>query len=237
MERLIGLRESDASELQRLLSLRNRVSPSESSSETVGRFPHHPSNFDLETVAVEVLHLLDQSPRPTSSFRVAVLTANSEQTLLHLGASLGFERLSKKLLACGTDPNQRNACGFTALHFAALCGHIGCARLLVYDGADVDIMDVWGRTAQDVALESNHDHVAEFLKAHEVDSINTGEDGNEINLGFLKETKIEPECLDFLDLSASKNPKDDTVLRSVKWPHRLYCMHSNLIPSFSRQSR
>jgi len=128
------------------------------------------SDADLEVVVVGLLLLLDRSPeRGSKTVADAILmAANAGQSLLHLGAALGFERLLKELLRCNIDHDLQDANGFTALHFAALYGHLGCAQLLAYEGADTDIVDIWGRTAQQVALDSDHYEVADFVKAFNI---------------------------------------------------------------------
>ena len=81
--------------------------------------------MDLEAAAVEMLKLLDQSPRQNfiSTAEAVLLASSAEQTALHLSASLGFERLSKELVVRGVYPDQDDINGYTALHFAVLYGH------------------------------------------------------------------------------------------------------------------
>lgn len=126
------------------------------------------SGSDLESVAAEVLGLLCAESASLSIAEAIVFAANSGPTLLHLSASLGFKRLVKELIGHGVDPNQRDVNGFTPLLFAALFGHIDCVKLLVFEDANLGITDIWGRTARDVALGSNHYDIAEFLEAREV---------------------------------------------------------------------
>ena len=126
------------------------------------------SGSDLESVAADVLGLLCAEIASLSIAEAILFAANSGPTLLHLSASLGFKRLVKELIGRGVDPNERDVNGFTPLLFAALFGHIDCVKLLVFEDANLSITDVWGRTARDVALGSNHHDIAEFLEAREV---------------------------------------------------------------------
>jgi ankyrin repeat protein len=110
---------------RRLIAMLEESVSSQHVSQTVPQSSFRPSTVNLETAAIEVLMALDQSPRQNSLY--TALAATAGQTLLHLSAALGFERLSRELLARGMDADQRDANGFTALHFAALYGHINCA--------------------------------------------------------------------------------------------------------------
>jgi ankyrin repeat protein len=47
--------------------------------------------------------------------------------------------------------------GWTALHFAAYCGHEEVARFLLLAGADPTITDSWGRTPRAHAEENHYD--------------------------------------------------------------------------------
>lgn len=135
------------------------------------------STVNVETVFLGVLALLDKTwPRSSISVAEAVaLAANAGQTLLHLSASLGFERFSRELLLRGVDSKQRDANGFTPLHFAALFGKVDCARLLISEGADPTIVDIWGRVPKQVALDAGHNDAAEVFEAHEAATPNTDE--------------------------------------------------------------
>jgi hypothetical protein len=124
------------------------------------------ADIDLEAAAVDMLKLLDQSPlQDFLSIAEAVLLASSAgQTALHLSASLGYERLSKELMARGVDPDQRDVNGYSALHFAAFYGQADCARVLVRGGADAYIFNEEGLTALEISRNSNRHSVVEFLE-------------------------------------------------------------------------
>lgn len=187
---------------RRLMVMLEDSLSSQHASQTVRQSSFQPSTVSLETAAIEVLMVLDQSSRRNSlsTMRALMQAANAGQTLLHLSAALGFEHLLKELLIRGMDVDQRDANGFTALHFAALYGHTNCARLIVGEGADFEIVDIWGRAAKHVALESRHHDVAEFLEARESVSVNVDEIADEEcydeNYKPLEEPKAVPRHVD-----------------------------------------
>ena len=69
------------------------------------------------------------------------LVSESGRTLLHLSAALGFRDLLRELIDHEVELDQCDISGRTALHYAALYGHVGCVGLLVDGGADVQIKD------------------------------------------------------------------------------------------------
>jgi hypothetical protein len=123
----------------------------------------HVTGMDPEDAVIEVLKLLDLRQDFMSIAEAVLLASNAGQTVLHLSASLGCERLSKELIVRGVDPDKRDVNGYTALHFAALFGHTDCARTLVQEGADMDVVNATGRTARGIALDLNHYAIAELL--------------------------------------------------------------------------
>lgn len=116
-----------------------------------------------EGAAIEVLKLLDLRQDYMSTAEAVLLASNSGQTVLHLSASLGFKRLLKELIVRGVDPSDRDVNGYTTLHFTALFGHTNCVGTLVREGTDTDVVTVDGRTAREIALDSNHYAIAELL--------------------------------------------------------------------------
>ena len=57
--------------------------------------------------------------------------------------------------------------GRTALHFAASCGLVNCARILLEAGIDMSVVDIFGRSATDNARELKHSAVLELLESSE----------------------------------------------------------------------
>jgi hypothetical protein len=144
-----------------------------------------------------MLKIIDQSPEKDfmSSFEADLSKSDTGQTVLHLSASLGFARLLQEFIARGVHLDQPDVNGFTALHFSALFGHLDCVRSLVHGGADADIVSVDGHTAFDIALDSNHHTIADFLGTHmmvagDMNDFSSGQGDNEV-LAFQDELRSE----------------------------------------------
>jgi hypothetical protein len=98
-------------------------------------------------------------------------TRDIRQLLLsHAGGSTNFENLIVRFLSVlelvnflvlrGIDVDARDRNGLTALHFAVLGKSNQCARLLVEAGADMEIVNVSGRTAQEEASDDFFDEIS-----------------------------------------------------------------------------
>ena len=61
--------------------------------------------------------------------------------MLHRPAETGDAAILRTMLACGLDPRARDKDGVTALHRAAMGGHVDAVRVLLKYGADVDAVD------------------------------------------------------------------------------------------------
>jgi len=111
---------------------------------------------DFENSLVDFLSILD-TPLGDDAPDAIVITdaisypSSSGQTLLHLAAFLGFTSLSTFLVRHGADVDARDRNGFTPLHFAVLSRSATCAKILVDAGADLEIVNSHGKTAQEIA--------------------------------------------------------------------------------------
>ncbi|KAG9010186.1 SPT3 Dosage dependent suppressor of Ty-induced promoter mutations-like protein [Tulasnella sp. JGI-2019a] len=129
---------------------------------------------DFQSVIIEFLNLmdveLDEETDGASTAAISVMEAISHpnptgQTLLHLACILGFHRLVSALVSRGIDVDARDRNGFTALHFAAACGRLACARVLVEQGhADLEVVDGRGRSATQVAFDKDQADVHMLLQ-------------------------------------------------------------------------
>jgi len=89
---------------------------------------------------------------------------------LALSAQFGNTEIVQMLLDSGEDPNRYNPPGFhshsTPLHQAALAGHEATVRLLVTQGARLDLKDtVWQGTPEGWASHGGKTRVADYLRA------------------------------------------------------------------------
>jgi len=125
------------------------------------------STIDLEWIIIELIHLLDRDFPSGSTLvkEVLSLACESKRTVLHLSAALGFHELLGEIIQHEVDLNQPDICGCTALHYAALYGHLTGATLLIYGGANAEVTDRWGRLAAELATDSDHHDIEEMLNA------------------------------------------------------------------------
>ncbi|KAL9233896.1 hypothetical protein vseg_008831 [Gypsophila vaccaria] len=82
---------------------------------------------------------------------------------LCFAADRGDETLLQQLLRRGTDPNELDVNGRTALHIAAAHGNVDCARVLLSHGADPNIKDYEGSVPLWDAMVGNHDSLTKLL--------------------------------------------------------------------------
>ena len=86
---------------------------------------------------------------------------------LHKAAREGDADRVRKLLDAGADVDVRNAnkgrLQYTPLHWAAFCGHLEIAEILISRGADLDAEDPTYSTPLYLAVEWGHPKVVEFL--------------------------------------------------------------------------
>jgi ankyrin repeat protein len=68
---------------------------------------------------------------------------DARENLLHDAVRRGDIETCRTLIAKGMDVNAKNTAGETPLLLAADCGHIGIAKLLLENGADVKIRGDW----------------------------------------------------------------------------------------------
>jgi hypothetical protein len=109
---------------------------------------------NYEAAIVKFLSLVDLSVKRQSNIPLEVAVSHatpSGHTLLHLAVFLKFASLTRFLIAHDIDLDARDRNGYTALHCAALAQSRECAKLLVDAGADLEIVNALGKTAQDIA--------------------------------------------------------------------------------------
>ncbi|KAK9682617.1 hypothetical protein RND81_10G085700 [Saponaria officinalis] len=82
---------------------------------------------------------------------------------LCFAAGRGDETLLQRLLRRGSDPNELDVNGRTALHIAAAHGSVDCAHILLLHGADPNIKDYEGSVPLWDAMLGNHDSLIKLL--------------------------------------------------------------------------
>lgn len=124
------------------------------------------STSDLQCIVIDLIKLLDQeyAEDPTLVTEMLSHASDSQRTLLHLSALFGFHELIGELISHRVDVNQRDKGGYTALHYAAIFGHIACVQVLVNGDAHLGVTDRWGRLARELAMDSNHHGIEKILE-------------------------------------------------------------------------
>ncbi|KAL8970115.1 MAG: hypothetical protein Q9183_001672 [Haloplaca sp. 2 TL-2023] len=120
----------------------------------------HQETPNLEPCLLSILDLIDQAESNIPPYYDGC-NANG-QTMLHLSASLGFDKLAAGLLARGANPDLRDQNGMTAMHMACLHWHFKVLRKLVYARGDPTIRCLLGLCPADMAA-SKEPEVAAFI--------------------------------------------------------------------------
>jgi len=116
---------------------------------------HHMGPWSgLEKMVLDLLSLLDvgvDTPSEVALAKAMMHKTSGGQTLLHFAAFLKYPALVSFLIEHEIDKDTRDHNGHTALHLASLVGAQNCAAVLLEAGADAEIVNVEGKTAQEVA--------------------------------------------------------------------------------------
>lgn len=108
---------------------------------------------NFENRIINFLSILDTPMGRSAPYSANAISypSSSGLTLLHLSTFLGFDSLTHFLIGHGADLDARDRNGFTPLHFAALSQTNSCALALIKAGADMEIVNSLGKTAQEIA--------------------------------------------------------------------------------------
>ncbi|KAL8870622.1 MAG: hypothetical protein Q9174_003377 [Haloplaca sp. 1 TL-2023] len=105
---------------------------------------------NVESSMLSILDLIDQAD---SSIPPCYDACNTNgQTMLHLSASLGFDKLAAGLLARGANADVRDRNGMTSMHMACGHWHLKVLRKLVFARADPTIRCLIGLRPADMAM-------------------------------------------------------------------------------------
>ena len=108
---------------------------------------------DAINVEARLLRLLDMIDLDDSINQPRFNKRNSNgHTMLHLSASLGFNRLAAALLARGANPDLRDKNGMSSMHIASLNNHVKILLKLRSVGGDPTLRSLRGYTPLDFAL-------------------------------------------------------------------------------------
>lgn len=115
---------------------------------------------ELEELTTEIENLTSIHSCPASSILLSAIDLPSDNSLLHYPAANGSQQIITFLLAllppspAGSPAatskrilDHKNSSGNTALHWAALNGHLEAVKALVEAGADPGVMNAAGRDA------------------------------------------------------------------------------------------
>ncbi|KAK9239462.1 hypothetical protein V1525DRAFT_398152 [Lipomyces kononenkoae] len=123
----------------------------------------------LEKTLLKCLDLVDYNESP---HKVQWHLHNSaRQTMLHLAAQLGFQRLVAALLARGASYRLKDNSGYTPLHFAAMRGHREIVLRLLNSGADPLARSVLGYTVIDVSC---NDEISALMTSYIAEPMDYG---------------------------------------------------------------
>ncbi|KAF9529238.1 hypothetical protein CPB83DRAFT_852915 [Crepidotus variabilis] len=150
-------------------------------------------NDSFESRLVQFLSIVDTpmeetAPRSLPNSFALSHPSSSGQTLLHMASFLGFGSLTHFLIEHGADLDARDRNGFTPLHFAVLASSTACADLLVKAGADVEVVNSLGKTAQEIATS---DAFNDVLPRHPVSSEEESSEDDDADFGDAEDD--EPE--------------------------------------------
>ncbi|KAM6954631.1 SH3 and multiple ankyrin repeat domains protein 3 isoform 2-T2 [Aplochiton taeniatus] len=90
---------------------------------------------------------------------------------IHQACRHGNVQHLEHLLFYGADMSSQNASGNTALHLCALYNQDGCARVLLFRGANKDIKNYNSQTAFQVAIIAGNFDLAEIIKIHKTSDV------------------------------------------------------------------
>ena len=119
---------------------------------------------DVESAVLKCVDLLDYDDSP---FQADLnMQRPNGQSMLHLGASLGYYRLVAGLLARGANPDVRDRNGMSPMHMAALHGQSQVIRRLRLAGGDPTLRSLLGYTPADMATSQNALDAVQALQSH-----------------------------------------------------------------------
>ncbi|KAH9979166.1 hypothetical protein BJV74DRAFT_879418 [Russula compacta] len=167
----------------------------------------------LEKMVIDLLSLLDvrvDTPSRVSLARAMEHKTSGGQTLLHFAAFLRYPALVHFLIEHEVDKDARDHNGYTALHLASLVGAQSCASVLLDAGADVEIVNVEGKTAQELAHFNFADLLLEDTGADGESRWGDGEDSGDEMVRDLAPSRRASRALRRSVDTAPSSPSEDS---------------------------
>ncbi|KAF4621321.1 hypothetical protein D9613_000481 [Agrocybe pediades] len=150
---------------------------------------------DFEKRIIDLLSVMDTpmdelTPRGIPTPDAISYQSASGQTLLHLATFLELPSLTRFLVSHGADLDARDRNGYTPLHFAALTRSGACISILLQAGADVEIVNSLGKTAEEISVNGPFETVT--YASDDSDSDRECSDDEEAELGDAEEDDDVP---------------------------------------------
>ncbi|KAK7204000.1 hypothetical protein BZA70DRAFT_258964 [Myxozyma melibiosi] len=171
----------------------------------------------LELTLLKCLDLVDYNESP---HKVQWQLQNSSgQSMLHLSAFLGFQRLVAALLARGASYKLKDHAGFTPLHCATLRGHREIVQRFLNCGADPLSRSSLGYTSIDLATDSA---ILKLLKNHVANHISEASIyPSRSSRQFRRRLLSNDNAEDFPDWPSSSGPSSPAESMSDSYPDSL----------------
>jgi len=187
---------------------------------------------NFEKAVIDFLSILD-TPLDSFSFPHSITTIEAisqttptGQSLLHLATYMRLPALAEWLIKHEADIDARDKNGYTALHFAALVACSECTRIMVSRGADREIVNCLGKTAEEIAPDGFFDAVLPLpIGGGHLFCNDDGDDGDvESEIDIMDDEEGEVGWADVEDEEehGEREVSRDEIIRTKKWLKR--CM-------------
>ena len=185
---------------------------------------------NFEKAVIDFLSILDM-PLDSFSFPHSITTSEAisqstptGQSLLHLATYMRLPALVEWLIRHEADMDARDKNGYTALHFAALVACTECARIMVSRGADREIVNYLGKTAEEIAPDGFFDAVLPIIiGGGDLICDDDGDDGDvesEIDIMGKEEEVGWGDVEDEEEEHGEREVSRDEIIKTRKWLKR-----------------
>lgn len=186
---------------------------------------------NFEKAVIDFLSILDTPldsfsfPHSIATYEAISQTTPTGQSLLHLATYMRLPALVEWLIKHEADIDARDKNGYTALHFAALVACTECARIIVSRGADREIVNCLGKTAEEIAPDGFFDAVLPIpIGGENLFCDDDGGDGDvESEIDMMEEEEGEAGWGDVEDEEEERGEREvsrDEIIKTRKWLKR-----------------